>query len=177
MSEARKTRLHSSADPPPRVESLNIGILCGERDGEQCYDRGESEDSRDASSCPSVGVHHEDDVLFICAETQQSLCEGMQPESQTPQASDNKVPAQEPEDVVLIDDDAEELPLVPKSKKACVECPLCGQRFPLEKIEVHAADCNGASDGDGKSQVRTRSKPRRGAKHNDTGRSNTFTFK
>ncbi|XP_078087441.1 uncharacterized protein LOC144505266 isoform X2 [Mustelus asterias] len=77
------------------------------------------------------------------------------------------VTAQEPADVVLIEDDSEELrPVI--SKKTCVECPLCGQRFSLEKIEVHAADCNGTSERDGEWHVRTRNKPRRAGKQNGT---------
>ncbi|XP_072367943.1 BRCA1-A complex subunit RAP80 isoform X2 [Scyliorhinus torazame] len=130
--------------------------------GRSCPSGGvESEDSRDIASCVG-GIHQEDDVLFVCADTQYSCSESVQPESKKPQPSE-MVTTQEPEDVVLIDDDSEEFhPVI--SKKACVECPLCGQRFSLEKIEVHAADCNG--DRDGEWQVRTRNKQRRAGKQN-----------
>ncbi|XP_078390949.1 uncharacterized protein uimc1 isoform X2 [Cetorhinus maximus] len=145
-----------------------------EENGKSCpSDRVESEDSRGIGSSEG-GIQPEDDVLFVCAETQQSSSEDVQFKSKNPQRSDT-VTAQEPADVVLIEDDSEELhPVI--SKKACVECPLCGQRFSLEKIEVHAADCNGTSDRDGQWQVRTRSKPRRAGKQNGTDGSNASIF-
>ncbi|XP_069755398.1 BRCA1-A complex subunit RAP80 isoform X4 [Narcine bancroftii] len=102
----------------------------------------QSEDSRDTGS---RDVRPEDEVLFIGTETQQSLSENMQPESEAPRGP-NKGTAQEAEDVVLIEDEAEEFPTISPAKKFPVECPICGQQFPLEKIEMHAADCNGACD-------------------------------
>ncbi|XP_038651148.1 BRCA1-A complex subunit RAP80 [Scyliorhinus canicula] len=140
--------------------------------GRSCPSGGvESKDSRNVASCVG-GIHSEDDVLFVCADTQYSCSEGVQPESKNPQPSE-MVTAQEPEDVVLIDDDSEEFrPVI--SKKACVECPLCGQRFSLEKIEVHAADCNGDRDGDW--QARTRNKRRAGKQNGADGhRTSMFT--
>ncbi|XP_048459780.1 BRCA1-A complex subunit RAP80 isoform X2 [Rhincodon typus] len=132
----------------------------------------ESEESRDMGSSVSGDVQPEDDVLFICAETQQSSSEDVQPERKNLQEPDMVID-QEPADIVLIDDDSEELhPVTPK--KTCVECPLCGQRFPLEKIEVHAADCNGT--GHREWQVRTRSKPRRAGKENGTDGCNPSIF-
>ncbi|GCC21664.1 hypothetical protein chiPu_0020139 [Chiloscyllium punctatum] len=113
--------------------------------------------------------------MFPCysAETQQTSSEDVQSESKSLQEPEMAT-VQDPADVVLIDDDSEELcPVIPK--KTCVECPLCGQRFPLEKIEVHAADCNGTRHGDW--QVRIRSKPRRASKQNGTNGCNPSVFK
>ncbi|XP_072447154.1 BRCA1-A complex subunit RAP80 isoform X3 [Chiloscyllium punctatum] len=133
----------------------------------------ESEESRGVSSSVSGDVQPEDDVMFICAETQQTSSEDVQSESKSLQEPEMAT-VQDPADVVLIDDDSEELcPVIPK--KTCVECPLCGQRFPLEKIEVHAADCNGTRHGDW--QVRIRSKPRRASKQNGTNGCNPSVFK
>ncbi|XP_067881862.1 BRCA1-A complex subunit RAP80, partial [Heterodontus francisci] len=166
----------SSEHENSQQQSLDVFVEETQEEAERRNSDGdESEDSRDTGSFASVDVQPVEDVLFVCAETQQISSEDMQPESKVPQGSD-VVSAQEPEDVVLIEDDAEELRPVTTSKKACVECPLCGQRFPLEKIEVHAADCNGASDGEGKWQVRTRSKPRRAGKQNGTDGSNLSLF-
>ncbi|XP_062910954.1 BRCA1-A complex subunit RAP80 [Mobula hypostoma] len=135
----------------------------------------EAEGSRGTSSCASPHVHPEAAVLFIGTETQQSSSEEMYTVSETPRGSVSDS-IQEPEDVVLIEDEAEEFQPTP-SKKSYVECPICSHKFPSEKIEVHAADCDDTSDGGSQLQVQTRSHTRRVAKQNGTDGSNYTTLR
>ncbi|XP_078267900.1 BRCA1-A complex subunit RAP80 isoform X2 [Rhinoraja longicauda] len=142
-SEALKTRPNAGGG---RTQSSNV---CAEEiledGGEENSEKEECEDTRRFGSSANLDRHLEDDVLFIDTNTRQSLSEEMHPESEHPPGSDNDA-TPEPEDLLLIEDEAEFATIIP-SKKPAVECPICGQPFPLEKIEVHAADCNGACDG------------------------------
>ncbi|XP_055498524.1 BRCA1-A complex subunit RAP80 isoform X2 [Leucoraja erinacea] len=192
--EVMKTRPDAGGG---RTQSLNV---CAEEilkdGGEENSEQGECDDTRRFGSSANHDHHLEDDVLFIDTaasattrrgqrdpeapdmheETQQSLSEEIHPEGERPQGSDNDS-TPEPEDLLLIEDEAEEFATISPSKKPAVECPICGQPFPLEKIEVHAADCNGACDGGSELQVQTRSHTRKVARKNCTAGSNLSTLR
>ncbi|XP_048399458.2 BRCA1-A complex subunit RAP80 isoform X2 [Stegostoma tigrinum] len=161
-----------SVDGNSRQKSPNLFIEESPEVNDEANSEQVESEERDVGSSVSVDVQPEDDVLFICAETQQSSSEDVQPERKKLQEPD-MVLDQEPTDILLIDDDSEGLCPV-TSKKTCVECPLCGQRFPLVKIEVHAANCNGTRHTEW--QVRTRSKLRKAGKEIGTDGYNSSIF-
>ncbi|XP_051869233.1 BRCA1-A complex subunit RAP80 [Pristis pectinata] len=176
-SAVEEASRESSDRPDTASDQPQFSNVCAEETPE---DEGggnseeESEDSRGTGSCASPHVCPQDVMLFVGTETQQNLPEEMHPKCEAPQGSDSDS-AQEPEDVVLIEDEAEEFQPTP-SKKSYVECPICGQKFPSEKIEMHAADCNGTCDGGSQLQVQTRSHTRRVVKQNGTEGSKPCTL-
>ncbi|XP_059845938.1 BRCA1-A complex subunit RAP80 isoform X1 [Hypanus sabinus] len=170
---SRESERLDATDNQPQTSNVCAEEIPEDEGGQNSED--EAEGSRDTSSCASPHVHPDAAVLFIGTETQQSSSEEMNPVSETPRRSVSDS-AQEPEDVVLIEDEADEFQPTP-SKKSYVECPICSHKFPSEKIEVHAADCNDTCDGGSQLQVQTRSHTRRVAKQNGTDGSNYTTLR
>ncbi|XP_042196056.1 BRCA1-A complex subunit RAP80 isoform X3 [Callorhinchus milii] len=133
---------------------LLIQEMTDKEENKQC-DGATCVDSKVADSGPSGSYQsEEDEQLCVCADIQENLNIDIQLEfvRQIPESNTQAA------EVVLVEDDAGGQNLEPS-----VTCPLCGDMFPVERIEVHAADCNGCSDAFGtltRPPVRSRRKGR-----------------
>uniref|UniRef100_H3AEY4 BRCA1-A complex subunit RAP80 n=1 Tax=Latimeria chalumnae TaxID=7897 RepID=H3AEY4_LATCH len=65
----------------------------------------------------------------------------------------------------VVNNDIEDVPIASTSTEKYMECPLCRQKFPLEKIEAHAAYC---SDMGAEEEMLTRRQRGRRNETNDT---------
>ncbi|XP_005992394.1 BRCA1-A complex subunit RAP80 isoform X2 [Latimeria chalumnae] len=111
-----------------------------------------------------------DEEITVCPETQQSPSEAVEPDVVQTHCETKGVSTQAAGAASVVNNDIEDVPIASTSTEKYMECPLCRQKFPLEKIEAHAAYCSdmGAEEESEEIPVLTRRQRGRRNETNDT---------